>query len=63
MKVDEYPFGKGLSLFELFDASNECRHGRLPHDGPPPCGCWKGWERGELVVVVKRLPEKRSRAA
>lgn len=21
-------------------ADFECEHGRLPHDGTPPCGCW-----------------------
>lgn len=22
------------------DAAYECRHGRLPHDATPACGCW-----------------------
>lgn len=39
-RYDEDPFGLGLSLQELTDASNECRHGRLPFDKGPRCSCW-----------------------
>jgi hypothetical protein len=24
------------------DAEHECKHGRLPGDSTPPCGCWAG---------------------
>lgn len=27
-------------LITALDADNECRHGRLPHDSTPECGCW-----------------------
>ena len=28
-------------------ADHECRHGRLPGDGTPPCGCWPEEHRAE----------------
>jgi hypothetical protein len=30
----------GEDWLEQLDAAWECRHGRLPTDGTPPCGCW-----------------------
>jgi hypothetical protein len=30
---------------ELYDAVNECEHGRLPGDKTPPCGCWDSEHR------------------
>ena len=33
-------------------ADHECRHGRLPFDRTPPCGCWAG----EGAAVVALLP-------
>lgn len=59
MKFDEHPFGNHLpSLHELTDASNECRHGRLPFDKGPRCGCWHiSWSPG--VTPAKRKPRYR----
>ncbi|MGO9882228.1 MAG: hypothetical protein ACLP4R_29915 [Solirubrobacteraceae bacterium] len=37
-------------------ADHECRHGRLPGDRTPPCGCWP--EEGAVVVALSR-PVKR----
>lgn len=40
-RFEEFPPElRGLSIHECFDASNECRHGRLPFDKGPRCGCW-----------------------
>jgi len=55
-RADEFPFGPDLSLWEMLDCSNECRHGNLPLDPPPNCECWPGLQR---VAPVKRLPVKR----
>jgi hypothetical protein len=37
-------------------ADHECRHGRLPRDRTPPCGCWP--EEGAVVLTLSR-PVKR----
>lgn len=37
-------------------ADYECRHGRLPHDRTPPCGCWPG--EGAVVVALSRSVEE-----
>ena len=55
-RENEFPFGPGLSLWEMLDCSNECRHGNLPLDPPPNCECWVGVRR---VAAVKRLPVSR----
>ena len=39
-------------------ADHECRHGRLPYDRPPPCGCWP--EEGAVVVALTRPAERPS---
>jgi hypothetical protein len=31
-------------------ADHECRHGRLPFDRTPPCGCWP--EEGGMVLQL-----------
>jgi hypothetical protein len=33
-------------------ADHECRHGRLPHDRTPPCGCWP--EESAVVLALSR---------
>jgi hypothetical protein len=45
-KLDEFPFGPGLSILELQDPGStpECKHGRLPLDPGAGCGCWPGWD-------------------
>jgi hypothetical protein len=30
----------GVDAAAWRDAADECRHGRLPGDNTPPCGCW-----------------------
>ena len=35
-------------------ADHECRHGRLPFDSTPPCGCWA--EEGAALLA---LPDRR----
>ncbi len=37
-------------------ADHECRHGRLPGDRTPPCGCWP--EEGAAVVALARPAEQ-----
>jgi hypothetical protein len=37
-------------------ADHECRHGRLPRDRIPPCGCWP--EEGAVVVALSRPLER-----
>ncbi|HET6870149.1 MAG TPA: hypothetical protein VFH80_29825 [Solirubrobacteraceae bacterium] len=39
-------------------ADHECRHGRLPSDRTPPCGCWP--EEGAVVVALARSAERPS---
>ena len=39
-------------------ADHECRHGRLPSDRTPPCGCWP--EEGAVVVALRRPAERPS---
>jgi hypothetical protein len=39
-------------------ADHECRHGRLPGDRTPPCGCWR--EEGAVVVALSRRVERPS---
>ena len=39
-------------------ADHECRHGRLPSDQTPPCGCWP--EEGAVVVALARSAERSS---
>ena len=34
-------------------ADNECRHGRLPFDRTPACGCWP--QEGAAVLRLPRL--------
>jgi hypothetical protein len=36
-------------------ADHECRHGRLPLDRTPPCGCWP--QEGAAVLALPRLSE------
>ena len=31
-------------------ADHGCRHGRLPFDSTPPCGCWPG--EGAVVLAL-----------
>jgi hypothetical protein len=38
-------------------ADHECRHGRLPFDRTPACGCWA--EEGAAVLALPR-PARRS---
>ena len=38
-------------------ADHECRHGRLPFDRTPPCGCWP--EEGAVVLALPRPLEER----
>lgn len=35
-------------------ADHECRHGRLPLDRTPPCGCWL--EEGAAVLALPHAP-------
>jgi hypothetical protein len=45
-------------------ADNECRHGRLPFDRTPACGCWP--LEGATVLRLPRcgaMPSRRQRAA
>ena len=35
-------------------ADNECRHGRLPFDRTPACGCWP--HEGSAVLALPRPP-------
>ena len=37
-------------------ADHECRHGRLPGDRTPPCGCWP--RKGAVVVALSRPVEE-----
>jgi hypothetical protein len=37
-------------------ADHECRHGRLPFDRTPACGCWS--EEGAAVSALTRPVEK-----
>jgi hypothetical protein len=39
-------------------ADHECRHGRLPGDRTPLCGCWR--EEGAVVVALSRPVERPS---
>jgi hypothetical protein len=45
-------------------ADHECRHGRLPGDRTPPCGCWHG-ERAVVVELSRPVdrPSVKRRAA
>jgi len=36
-------------------ADHECRHGRLPFDRTPPCGCWPQ-EGAALLAIPRRRP-------
>jgi len=36
-------------------ADNECRHGRLPFDRTPVCGCWP--QEGAAVLTLPRASE------
>lgn len=55
---EEFPFGPGLSINELLDESNACKkHGRLPSDKSPACGCWTAWAEGLFEARVIRLPD------
>jgi hypothetical protein len=36
-------------------ADHECRHGRLPCDHTPACGCWP--EEGAVVLALTRPDE------
>jgi hypothetical protein len=40
----------GGDLLEQLDAGEECRHGRLPFDPTPECGCWR-------AATVESSPE------
>jgi hypothetical protein len=45
-------------------ADHECRHGRLPFDSTPSCGCWA--EEGAVVLALRspsHLAESGARAA
>ena len=44
-------------------ADHECRHGRLPFDRTPACGCWA--EEGAAVLALRppQCPETSARAA
>ena len=45
-------------------ADHECRHGRLPYDRTPPCGCWP--EEGAVVIALShpvKRPSVKRRAA
>ncbi len=42
-------------------ADNECRHGRLPGDPTPKCGCWAA--EAAQVIVLTRRPRRRARRA
>ena len=43
-------------------ADHECRHGRLPFDTSPPCGCWA--EEGAAVrPIAPALPASAPRPA
>jgi hypothetical protein len=53
-RYDEFPFPGLPSISELTDASNECRHGRLPFDRGPECGCWNV-RRVEVNVYANGL--------
>lgn len=35
-------------------ADRECRHGRLPDDRTPACGCWP--QEGAAVIIVGPRP-------
>ena len=37
-------------------ADHECRHGRLPCDRTPACGCWP--EEGAVVLALSRPVEE-----
>lgn len=62
-RYDEFPFGPGLSINEMFDANMECRHGRCPFDPTPPCGCFPGLEKGGPVVTLPQLTSVEPRRA
>lgn len=50
----------GLSILELTDASNECRHGRLPLDTDAACGCFPGWEAEVSPLPVADKPARKA---
>jgi hypothetical protein len=37
-------------------ADNECRHGRLPFDRTPACGCWPQ-EGAAVLALPRRKPD------
>ena len=39
-------------------ADHECRHGRLPFDCTPACGCW-AVEGGAVLALPRRPPVSR----
>lgn len=60
-RFDEFPFGPGFPVVEcLFDANAECRHGRLPRDPSPACGCWSGWEDAEVSELTVKAKRKKA---
>ena len=42
-------------------ADHECRHGRLPFDRTPACGCWP--QEGAAVIALQREARPARRAA
>jgi hypothetical protein len=38
-------------------ADHECRHGRLPLDRTPTCGCWA--EEGAMVLALPRQAQEK----
>jgi hypothetical protein len=38
-------------------ADHECRHGRLPLDRTPPCGCWPA-ERAVVLELPRPIEEQ-----
>jgi hypothetical protein len=42
-------------------ADHECRHGRLPRDRTPACGCWP--EEGAVVLALSRRSRIRASGA
>jgi hypothetical protein len=40
----------GQCPLEAKDAAYECKHGRLPTDRTPPCGCWP--QEGAVVLPI-----------
>jgi hypothetical protein len=44
-------------------ADQECRHGRLPYDCTPACGCWPQEGAAVITLSVERAAHASSREA